>query len=90
MLNPLSVGSSPTEAAKEILDLLFQSTPQRLRNDVKNCTKTIADAIQDKRDGEPSLRKPLLTQKSTLRNGTNILFIRRDSYVNKRTDDKKP
>lgn len=39
-----------------------------------------ADAIQGKGDGEPSLRKPLLTRKSTLRNGTNLLNKRRNYY----------
>ena len=33
---------------------------------------TIADAVQDKGDGESSLRKPLLTRKRTLINGTNL------------------
>ena len=33
----------------------------------------IADATQDKGCGEPSLRKPLLTRKRTLRNGTYII-----------------
>lgn len=57
-------GSSPSTVAKETLDLLFSKHSTKVR---KIAFKTFvreqgADAVQGKGCGEPSLRKPLLTQ----------------------------